>query len=162
MLTGPRRIRYMPAVVILALLLAACGSRAPATPAPAPTLPPPTDWSLPPGGTVEWPVPGAGPTVETPCITLEIEVLDIQTRQQVHAAQISLDGRPISRGCCCTVAIEATAPHTLTVTAPGYRPWATTIAPRNLKHNVTMKAPIWLQPVMPEARNTGARRQASI
>ncbi|MBN1886843.1 MAG: hypothetical protein JW850_02595 [Thermoflexales bacterium] len=127
---------------------ASCSSRVASTSLPF-TLAAP---QLAPGESARLPLDsGGGPTVESPHLQLNVEVTDKQTGRRVDDARVSLDGQVLGRGCCLVVVIEASTPHTLTVTADGYAPWEVMLNP-HIRHNTVMTAPVELEPIKPEAR----------
>ncbi len=134
------------AVVVAALVLTACS--------PRPTLVSSTftPWVLEEGEGGRLVAPGdRGPTVETPYLQLNLDVTDKQTGKHVNSALIAVDGHELGRGCCMTVMIEATGPHTLTVEAAGYVPWSVELTP-HIQHHTVMTAPVQLEPLKPEVR----------
>ncbi|MBN1888792.1 MAG: hypothetical protein JW850_12425 [Thermoflexales bacterium] len=138
-------IRAIQIVLLALTLLAACGSR------PTSVSPTSTSWVLEEGESGRLPIEAGGePTVETPYLQLKLDVTDRQTGQHVDSAVIAVDGHDLGRGCCLTVMIEATGPHTLTVEAAGYAPWSVELNP-HIQHHTVMTAPVELEPLKPEA-----------
>lgn len=93
--------------------------------------------------------PDNRPTVEQPVLRLDIEVVDVSTHKRVDGALISIDGADLPRGCCASVAVNGTLPHTLTVAAEGYWLWSVTINP-HIDHDKTLSVPVELTPKLPE------------
>ncbi|MBN1888787.1 MAG: hypothetical protein JW850_12400 [Thermoflexales bacterium] len=111
----------------------------------------PTPWVLEEGESGRLPIEAGGePTVETPYLQLNLDVTDKQTGKHVNSAVVAVDGHDLGRGCCLTVMIEATGPHTLTVEAAGYFPWSVELNP-HIQHHTVMTAPVQLEPLKPEA-----------
>ncbi len=147
-------IRIIQIVLLISILLPACSPR------PTSVVPTSTPWVLEEGESGRLPLNAGGePTVEIPYLQLNLDVTDKQTGQHVNSAVVSVDGHELGRGCCLTVMIEATAPHTLTVEATGYVPWGVELNP-HIQHHTVMTAPVQLEPIKPEIRH--GRDQASL
>jgi hypothetical protein len=142
-------------LVILTLALAAC-SGSPSQPAggptglpaPQPTGPPttrPTPLAIPADGAVEQTLPpDTSPTSESPTLRLVITVADEHTRRPV-VADVTVDGSTADDVSYAEVLVAANVPHTVTVSAPGYLPWAVRIE-STFERNKVMELPVLLRP----------------
>lgn len=142
---GLKQSLVVMATTLAVLALAACSRQPPPAATPTPHL-------TGPGETLTLPLDSEGaPTAAVPYVQLNIVVTDERTGQRVDTALISVDGHVLAQGCCAVVSIEATAPHTLTVTAEGYQAWQVLLSPRHIQHDTILDAPVRLAPVQPEA-----------
>ena len=120
----------------LILLLAACATQTTQ----------PTTQSIPPRDSIRQDVPSdTSPTVENPLLYLDITITDAQTGQPV-SADVTIDDGTEYAVTSLQVVVAANHPHTITVTAPGYKLWDSTLR-TNLHHHKRMELSIKLEPL---------------